>query len=213
MTGEKGYGIREISGSIYGSGVCGTESTKGGCDPDTRKRVSAAGKEGGFAVPAGPGPLCASLGKYSITTGRFSGVLSEKEKYHGSYETEWEFLAAALEKNGVPGEAILREDKATYTYENALCSARVLKEKKITVKKAIICCQAFHARRCQLYYQLAFPDTQLILDPVDTGVNRTNWYRTEEGIRLVLGEAQRYGTQFYEIMDKIRKNLPEVDAV
>lgn len=157
----------------------------------------------------GLAPLVLPSGRYSKLTGRFEGAMAEKEQYDGTYETEWEFLAAALEKNGVPKEAILREDKATYTYENALCSARVLKEKGIAVKKAIICCQAFHARRCQLYYQLAFPDTQLILDPVDTGVCRENWYRTEEGIRLVLGEAQRYGAQFYEIMEEIRKSLEE----
>ena len=40
-------------------------------------------------------------GKYSITMGAFSGVLSEKEKYSGQYQTEWEFLRHVLIENGV----------------------------------------------------------------------------------------------------------------
>ena len=73
----------------------------------------------------GYAPVVLPSGKYSITTGRFGGVLSGTEKYHGSYETEWEFLRDVLVKNGVKPEDILREDRATYTYENALFSREV----------------------------------------------------------------------------------------
>ena len=44
---------------------------------------------------------------------------SKKEIYGGDYETEWEFLKNVLLKNGVPEEAILMENQATFTYENA----------------------------------------------------------------------------------------------
>ena len=90
-------------------------------------------------------------GKYSITTGAFSGVLSKKEKYSGQYQTEWEFLRHVLIENGVAPEDILQEEHATYTYENALFSKRVTDEKRISVKKAILCCKACHSRRVLMY--------------------------------------------------------------
>jgi uncharacterized SAM-binding protein YcdF (DUF218 family) len=153
----------------------------------------------------GCAPFVLPSGKYGKLLGKFEGVMDKKEKYSGTYETEWEFLADVLKKNGVPGEAVLREDKATYTYENALCSARAVKERNLTVRKGIVCCKAFHARRCQLYYQLAFPEAEIVICPADTGINRRNWYQTEDGIRLVLGEVERCGGQFHDIMNEIRK--------
>jgi uncharacterized SAM-binding protein YcdF (DUF218 family) len=120
---------------------------------------------------------------------------------------EWEFLAEVLEKNGVPREAVLLENKATFTYENALFCAKAAKENKIEVKKAIICCKAFHARRCQMYYQLAFPEAEIMICPADTGINRWNWCQTEEGIQTVLGEIERCGIQFHEILEDIRKSI------
>ncbi len=154
----------------------------------------------------GCAPFVLPSGKYSKLHRGFEGVMAKEEKYGGAYETEWEFLAAVLQKNGVPKEAVLREDKATFTYENALLCAEVVKEQKIRVEKAIVCCKAFHARRCQLYYQLAFPETEIIICPADTGVNRHNWFRTREGIRQVTGEIERCGLQFHEILEEIRKN-------
>ena len=64
-------------------------------------------------------------GRYSITVGKFAGVLDKKECYGGTYGTEWEFLRDVLMRNGVPEEMILKEDQATYTYENAIYSRQV----------------------------------------------------------------------------------------
>ena len=58
-------------------------------------------------------------GKYSITVGKFGGVLSGQERYNGNYRTEWDFLKDVLIKNHVPDEVILKEDQATFTWENA----------------------------------------------------------------------------------------------
>ena len=38
-------------------------------------------------------------GKYSITVGKFGGVLSGQERYNGNYRTEWDFLKDVLIKN------------------------------------------------------------------------------------------------------------------
>ena len=70
-------------------------------------------------------PYVLPSGRYSTVLGHFAGVQDLAEQYGGNYETEWEFLRTVLHKNGVPEKAILREDKATYTYENALRSREV----------------------------------------------------------------------------------------
>ena len=51
---------------------------------------------------------------------KFAGVQAGADRYGGDYETEWEFLRAVLMKNGVPEKVILQENRATYTYENAI---------------------------------------------------------------------------------------------
>ena len=69
--------------------------------PQMAERAAALYKEGyaGLILPSG---------KYSITAGCFSGVLSKEEEYAGSYRTEWEFLRDVLIKNGVAPEHILK---------------------------------------------------------------------------------------------------------
>ncbi len=132
-------------------------------------------------------------GKYSILEGRFAGA--------GSAATEWEYLADILGKNGVPREAVLREDQATFTYENAIFSREVLqKQGMYPPKTAILCCQAFHARRSLMYYQDQFPDTRFLVCPaVTAGISKESWQNTPEGIEKVMGELRRIGTQFPDI--------------
>ena len=148
----------------------------------------------------GLAPYILPSGKYSILNGKFAGVQEKQELYDGEYETEWEFLKEALKKNQVPEEHILREDKATYTYENAIYSRKVTDCLGMEIKKAILCCKPYHARRSLLYYQLLYPETQFFVRPIqDSDVKRENWYLTEKGIRLVFGEVQKIGEQFEDI--------------
>lgn len=132
-------------------------------------------------------------GKYSILKGRFELP----------YDTECDYLCDILKQHGVPESAIIREDQATFTYENAIYSRRKLDELHISVRRAILCCQAFHARRSLMYYQEQFPETQFFVCPVVTkGISRDNWHRTKQGIETVLGEMERCGSQFHEILEK-----------
>ena len=148
----------------------------------------------------GLAPYILPSGKYSILNGKFAGVQEKQELYDGEYETEWEFLKEALKKNQVPEEHILRENNATYTYENAIYSRKVTDRLGMEIKKAILCCKPYHARRSLLYYQLLYPETQFYVCPIqDSDVKRDNWYLTEKGIRLVFGEVQRIGEQFVDI--------------
>ena len=151
---------------------------------------------------AGIAPWILPSGRFSVALGKFSGVLENADKYDGTYETEWEFLCDVLKKNKVPESAVLREDQATYTYENALLSKAVTEKNGITVKKAILCCKTHHARRCLMYYQRVFPETEFMVVPVDAdGITKENWRKTPEGVRAVMGEVMR-GVEQFEIFMK-----------
>ena len=145
----------------------------------------------------GYAPYILPSGRYSIVIGKFAGVLAEQKKYNGNYETEWEFLRDVLMKNGVPESAILREDKSTFTYENAILSKKVTDDAGLEIKKAIMCCKNYHARRACMYYQLLYPDTKFMVSPscVD-GIDRDNWRETEVGVDAVTGEITRIIKQF-----------------
>ena len=136
-------------------------------------------------------------GRYSVVNQKFSGVMAKQDVYNGNYETEWEFLQQVLIKNGVLSECILKEDMATFTYENAIFSRQVADKVVLKIKKAILCCKSYHSRRSLMYYQLLFPDTEFFVVPVDAdGITRENWRKTEEGIEAVTGEINRIMKQF-----------------
>ena len=47
-----------------------------------------------------------------------------------------------------------------------------------------------------MYYQICFPDTELLIALRRGKVTRENWYRTDFGRQRVMGELARLGTQF-----------------
>ncbi len=160
---------------------------------------------------AGYAPYVLPSGRFSTVYGRFKGVPERyAADYHDEYETEWAFLRAVLMKHGVPDEAILREDMATYTWENAQFSRDVLKSAGMPCRMAILCCHAFHARRALLYYQAAMPETRFIVCPAPTpGYTREDWFLTEKGRARVLGEVQRLGSQTNSTFELMLSSLEE----
>ena len=178
----------------------------GGAYPELPELAAKLWKEGDaeYVVPSGA---------YAITEGKFAGVKSKKELYTGDYKTECDFYCEVLRRGGVPDEAIIREDKSQFTAQNAWFSKDILEKRGIVPKKAIICCKAFHARRCLMYYQFTFPDTEFIMVPAkDTHnglVAKENWYLSESGAEKVLGELSRIGTQFMPEFTNLRKELKE----
>lgn len=140
----------------------------------------------------GLAPIIVPSGKYAKWTGH---------SIVGRFETESDYFAHLLMEEGVPAEAILKEREATYTYQNAINTRKLLDERGITVRKALLCPQAYHARRSKLYYQVLFPETEILVCPTVTkGITRDNWYRSEKGRETVLGEIERCGSQFHEIV-------------
>ncbi|MDY3917732.1 MAG: YdcF family protein [Candidatus Limivivens sp.] len=140
-------------------------------------------------------------GKYSILQEGFAGP-ETPECYRGQiFETECDFLSRILMDEGVPESAILKEKHATYTYENAIRSRELTDRLGIYPDTAILCCQAYHARRSLLYYQLLYPDTRFLVCPAVTqNTCRDTWTQDPVTIDRVLGEVERCGSQFHEIL-------------
>jgi uncharacterized SAM-binding protein YcdF (DUF218 family) len=113
--------------------------------------------------------------------------------------TEWEFLQRIGIERGVPEQAILQENRARHTFQNAEFSWQTLRENGIRPNKVILSCKAFHARRALLSYQTVFPsDVEFLVSPV---VDRRNfsketWFRDGKGIELVMREVEKIGTYF-----------------
>jgi uncharacterized SAM-binding protein YcdF (DUF218 family) len=151
-------------------------------------------------------------GGVSVKTGKFNGVKSKKEIYNKEYMTDCEFIADVLLKNGVQKNSIIWEDTSGYTKENALFSRRIADVNNLSIKKAILCCKSFHARRSLMCYQLAFPEVEFYIHPVpyhegDIFISKETWYKTEAGIKRVLGELQRCGNQFNDEILKLKEVL------
>lgn len=146
-------------------------------------------------------PVIVPSGKYSIVEGKFTEVQSPQEYRGRSFGTESDFLTQILLDEEVNRNDILPEKEATYTYQNALFTKDLLERKGLHFEKVILSCQAYHARRCLMYYQFVFPETEFIVSPsVTRGISRENWYQSEYGIRLVLKEVEHCGSQFVDMM-------------
>ena len=164
----------------------------GGAYPELPEHAARLYKEG-------YSPLIMPTGKYSVKRGHFAGVHSKADVYNGDYRTECAFITDVLLKNGVPAAAILREDRSEYTQQNAFFSRTITDGLGLHIKKAIIVCRSFHARRCHSYWQLAYPNTVFCICPVNPdGITKENWILTEKGVERVLGELARCGNQMTE---------------
>lgn len=136
-------------------------------------------------------------GGISVKADKWQGVRSKADIYNGDYQSDCEFFTDVLIKNGVPTNSIIGEYKAGHTRDNAFFSRKIIDEKGIEINSAIIDCKAFHARRCLMLYQMAFPEVRMKVCPVHCyNITKDNWFETEQGIDRVLGELARCGNQF-----------------
>ncbi len=136
-------------------------------------------------------------GKYSSNFGRFLNENIRNPRYNGVYETESDYIKSVLIKNQVPESAILCENQATNTMENAQFSAQVLKDAGIKVNRAILCCQAFHSRRAFMSYARHFGDAEIFVCTVPTqGIFKESWYNDEKSYQKVMSELKKCGEYF-----------------
>jgi uncharacterized SAM-binding protein YcdF (DUF218 family) len=111
--------------------------------------------------------------------------------------TEWEFQKNIGLSLGVPEEAILKEDQAKNTFDNARNSWKVINEQNLQVSRAIIVCKSFFSRRALMTYQTVFPaSTKFHVKQDDLGINKENWFLDDAGISFVLTEAEKITKYF-----------------
>ncbi|MCM1328672.1 MAG: YdcF family protein [Ruminococcus sp.] len=191
--------VKEIGDFIFVEDepqMCDVIITVGGSFPQIAEKAAELYKNGfSDCVLAGGG--------VSVKTGVFAGVKDKKDIYIGDYKTECDFYTDVLIKNGVPETAIVREDKSGHTRANAECAAAVLKEQGMSSEKLILVCKRFHARRCLMFFQSAFPEAEILIVPADIevgdfNVTKYNWHTSPYGIKRVMGELARCGDQFTE---------------
>lgn len=176
-------------------------------EPEAADVIFVPGSDQGCLARRAAGLWKAGYASYIIPSGKY-GKLAGRFLADPTCRTECEYFTRILLEEGVPQEAILCEDEATYTYENAMKSRVLTDRMGIRVEKAILCCQAYHARRAKLYYQVCFPEAQILVCPVNTkGISKDNWYLSEAGTELVLNEMKHCGTQFHEIFKEFREGV------
>ncbi|MFG6350794.1 MAG: YdcF family protein [Oscillospiraceae bacterium] len=136
-------------------------------------------------------------GGISVKRDNWPGVRSKADIYNGDYQSDCEFFTDVLVKNGVPVSAIIKENRSGHTRDNAFLSREAVDKRGVAIHTALIVCKAFHARRCLMLYQMAFPDVDIKVCPVHCyNITKDNWYESKAGIDRVLGELARCGNQF-----------------
>lgn len=119
--------------------------------------------------------------------------------------SECQRLARELERAGVPHTAILRENRARHTLENARLTRLLLDAAGVTVHTALLCCQSFHARRCLKAYGRYFPEAKLIVCPAPTrGFDETNWHKKPVGVFKVCTELLKCTGLFFFLISFVR---------
>ena len=132
------------------------------------------------------------ISPYILPSGGYNSKLT-------NYNSEWEFLYENAKKLGIPNSSILKEDKASNTFENAKFSLDILRKKDIKVRKAILVCKSYHARRAFLTYATIFPsDVSILVSPVIDGRNirKDNWFMDNDKIHIVMSEVVKIGEYF-----------------
>lgn len=132
------------------------------------------------------------LAPYILPSGHFNPKMPE-------YGSEWEFLKSIGVQLGIPEKNILKENQASHTFENAEFSLKVIQENKLSIKKAILVCKAYHSRRVLLTYQSVFPKgTEFFVAPIHgkKDLRKDNWFLNEEKIKTVMSEVVKIGKYF-----------------
>ncbi|MDR1703106.1 MAG: YdcF family protein [Clostridiales bacterium] len=157
---------------------------------------------------AGYAPYVLPSGKYAVSRGAFGGVRGDTSLYPGPYGTECEFFFHVLVTNGVPADSIITECDSTFTRENGFFSRRMCDSMKLEIKKAILCCKSFHAKRALTYYQCAFPEAEIRVVAVDVnGISPDNWYKTRKGFDRVMSELTKCGSQAAESLGDYMRRM------
>lgn len=141
------------------------------------------------------------MGRYIIVSGSYNPKIP-------NFASEAEYLKTIALEEGIPQDAIICEEKATNTYENALFSLEKAKEYSLDIGTVILVCKTFHSRRALFTYQKVFPKqtdfyVQSIAD--ERNILADNWYKNEETIKIVMGEVAKMGKYFQQDIYELYK--------
>jgi uncharacterized SAM-binding protein YcdF (DUF218 family) len=117
-------------------------------------------------------------------------------EFLNGWSSEWEFYRNLAVRAGVPEKAILRENRATNTLENAMYSWQVIQEASLRITRAVLVCKAHHSRRALLTYQAVFPsEVEFAVSPVfdSRNIRKDNWYEDEQKTYFVFEELRKIG--------------------
>jgi uncharacterized SAM-binding protein YcdF (DUF218 family) len=120
------------------------------------------------------------------------------------WPTEWAYYQHFAVAAGVPARAILKEDRATNTLENARFSWAVLQARGIPVARAVLVTKAHHARRALLTYQAVFPrGVAFVVSPIVDyrDIRRDTWFRDRRTRHYVFEELRKIGTYLEALAD------------
>lgn len=115
------------------------------------------------------------------------------------WETEWDYFYDIAISNGIPAGAILKEDRARNTFDNARLSYNVLSDNSLKVETALLVCKAHHSRRALLTYQTVFPaSVEFRVCPIhdERDIQKVNWFLSQEKIDVVMKEVEKIGQYF-----------------
>ncbi|WP_438449234.1 YdcF family protein [Gorillibacterium sp. sgz5001074] len=142
------------------------------------------------------------LAPYILPSGGYNAKINQ---------TEWEFMNEIAIKMGVPQEAIIKENEAKNTFDNARNSWNLIIERNIKVSQVIMVCKAQHSRRALMTYQTVFPlNVRFLMEPIQdkNNITRDNWFLDEKKINAVMGEVEKISKYFvHHIPNWIKKDI------
>ena len=109
----------------------------------------------------------------------------------GADRSECEIMADAMVAGGIPGELILREDRAMNSGENVIFSLPVIDDALglATIRSVICLGNSWTARRYPMTLHRHWPEVEKMLVTVDSfAMPRARWHTDPEFARRVLSE-------------------------
>jgi len=132
------------------------------------------------------------------------------ERLHDNH-TEWDYLRAIAVNKNIPESAILKEDKAKHTFENARFSKLAIESKGLVIRRALLICKAHHSQRVIMTYRTEFDESiEIRIIPIidERNITKSNWYTDQEKIDIVMSEIMKIGQYFGKhILNKIRDHV------
>jgi uncharacterized SAM-binding protein YcdF (DUF218 family) len=159
-------------------------------------------------VPGGNFPQAAEKAADLYLAGLSSRILPSG-RYHpdlAPYPTEWHYMRDICTGKGVPKSAILREETAENTFENARKSLAVIRQAGIPFSNCILVCRNWHARRSLLTYQAVFPPEvsfRVVSVPDQYCLAPDDWYLDPVKTEFIMTEMRKIGEYFGREIPKL----------